>query len=703
MSYVPSSLGRSAIKPSTDEINRQKQLKAWLASDLNHEDEVQYDHLDVSGPTNFLLKAILDFKNPSKPLPDRLPFIRLATLMPGKDFDQIEVSMSITERPYATYEALSYCWGDAAALSPILCDGHRLYVTQNLKCALRDLRHPDTERTLWIDAICINQKDLKERAEQVSAMKDIYRDAQRTVVWLGDKFPGIELAFQLVNRMYDLYFDKLEGDAFDSFVEGRWRPAKDHTSPTKLELNSLDFLLSQPWFRRVWVIQEFCLGEEVSIVSGDQETGWMQFVWGSLIALHWVQKRPVFSPVMRSLLQLSNLRFAVSNLSDGTRLDLLYLCSRFRHYLSTDPRDKIFGLVGLTDSDLESLNFIPSYSSSPEEVYIRLAESMLKSSDTLNILSIPRGATKLSLPSWVPDWSDHLAAEPFWEAPDKGEECPYKATNKSTSPPPLFGENNSLTLYGHRIDRLSTLTASFSEHDLDNSQLHEKKNALLAFSREGSSWKSPIEYLRRTLKAYCLTWEFLKWIQERVTLIAMSYDTMSQWNEMTLGPGNRKTTDIYTPTGEPLEMAYMATLQVSIDPVPEPVEEGFRIWWRSCRPTTLLRKAKLHKIPGLYLRVVTVMFLIRVMLGWEKRGDFTSLSQELVNKQLFRTAGEYLGLVSRGAMVDDEVWLLKGGNLPFLLRKAGGEKYELIGECYVHGVMSGEKFEGERCREVTII
>lgn len=53
MSYVPSSLGRSAIKPSTDEINRQKQLKAWLASDLNHEDEVQYDHLDVSGPTKF--------------------------------------------------------------------------------------------------------------------------------------------------------------------------------------------------------------------------------------------------------------------------------------------------------------------------------------------------------------------------------------------------------------------------------------------------------------------------------------------------------------------------------------------------------------------------------------------------------------------------------------------------------------------------
>lgn len=52
-------------------------------------------------------------------------------------------------------------------------------------------------------------------------MKDIYRDAQRTVVRLGDKFAGIELVFRLVNRMYDLYFDKLEGDAFDSFVEGR--------------------------------------------------------------------------------------------------------------------------------------------------------------------------------------------------------------------------------------------------------------------------------------------------------------------------------------------------------------------------------------------------------------------------------------------------------------------------------------------------
>ena len=91
------------------------------------------------------------------------------------------------------------------------------------------------------------------------------------------------------------------------------------------------------------------------------------------------------------------------------------------------------------------------------------------------------------------------------------------------------------------------------------------------------------------------------------------------------------------------------------------------------------------------------------MLGWEKRGYFTSLGQELVNKQLFWTAGGYLGLVTRGAMVDDEVWLLKGGNLPFLLRKVEGEKFELIGECYVHGVMNGEKFEGDRCREVIII
>lgn len=698
------------VQPSPEEIKRQKLLQTWLASDLDHGDnsvgEVQYDYLAESGPTPFLLYHIVKAAYPSRALPETLPLIRLVHLMPGKDFDQIEVSMEIRDRTYAEYEALSYCWGDSAALSPIICNGSRLYITHNLKCALRDLRHSDTSRVLWIDAICINQKHLKERSEQVKVMGDIYRGAKRTVVWLGDKFAGVELAFQLVNRMYDLYFDKLEGDAWDAFSTGQWRPAKDHTSPTRAELSALDLLLTRPWFRRIWVMQEFCLGKDVQVTCGDQETGWLQFFMGSAIALCFIQRRPDLSPAMRVLLQLTMFRYAVSGQSDSVSLDLLRLCSEFRCCLSTDPRDKILGLIGLTDTNLESLNLIDSYSNSPREIYIRLAEFMLRSSSALDILSITRGTTNTefskSLPSWVPDWSNDTAAEPFSSLSDIEEESRYDATSQSMTIPPLFSKDNSLTLSGHRLDRLVTLSIVFSKSNFDHGRLQEKKEAIVAYGRNSPS--GPIAYLRHSFKFYCLVSGLASFTIYHLTLMALSLDTTVQWNEIALGPANERATDIYTPTGEPLETAYMATSQLHVTPVPESIQEDFRFWWQSCRPTLLLRKWKLNRVPFLYHCVITTMFFIRILTGW-KMSRFISLKDSMEDRRLCWTDTGYLGLVHGGACVGDEVWLLKGGKMPFLLRRVDdeNEKFELIGECYIHGVMSGEKFEGERCSEVTIV
>jgi hypothetical protein len=58
-------------------------------------------------------------------------------------------------------------------------------VTANCEAALRKLRNRDSERILWIDAICINQDKTLERNHQVTLMRDIYSKASRVVVWLG--------------------------------------------------------------------------------------------------------------------------------------------------------------------------------------------------------------------------------------------------------------------------------------------------------------------------------------------------------------------------------------------------------------------------------------------------------------------------------------------------------------------------------------
>ncbi|KAH6696658.1 heterokaryon incompatibility protein-domain-containing protein, partial [Leptodontidium sp. MPI-SDFR-AT-0119] len=83
------------------------------------------------------------------------------------------------------YEALSYTWGDPQPSSTIQMDGLPYWVSANLFEGLQRLRLPDQDRVLWIDAVCINQKNLTEKSAQVGLMFSIYLKAHRVVVWLG--------------------------------------------------------------------------------------------------------------------------------------------------------------------------------------------------------------------------------------------------------------------------------------------------------------------------------------------------------------------------------------------------------------------------------------------------------------------------------------------------------------------------------------
>ncbi|KAL9045628.1 MAG: hypothetical protein Q9214_001358 [Letrouitia sp. 1 TL-2023] len=111
---------------------------------------------------------------------------RVMTLLPGKAYDPISCEMQVYDLSSAPdYEALSYCWGkDEEAYISI--SGRALRVTRNLKKALTYLRRKNRPRKLWIDSICINQSDNDEKSLQVLLMRDIYRRATRTVVWLSE-------------------------------------------------------------------------------------------------------------------------------------------------------------------------------------------------------------------------------------------------------------------------------------------------------------------------------------------------------------------------------------------------------------------------------------------------------------------------------------------------------------------------------------
>jgi hypothetical protein len=98
--------------------------------------------------------------------------------------------------PHLEFEALSYVWGQSVTTKEenttkknkpmVTCNGHGLRVTVNLMQALQHIRSKSDTVFLWVDAICINQRDQEERRNQVSLMGHVYKKAKRVIVWLGE-------------------------------------------------------------------------------------------------------------------------------------------------------------------------------------------------------------------------------------------------------------------------------------------------------------------------------------------------------------------------------------------------------------------------------------------------------------------------------------------------------------------------------------
>jgi hypothetical protein len=193
--------------------------------------------------------------------------IRLLRLLPGAhaamkvECELFHAQIGTAAQP--PYEALSYTWGDAAQTVDIGLSGSAFPATVNLEAALRALRRPDSERVLWVDAVCINQDDLREQGAQVRMMWDIYRAADCVVVWLG---PGDgDTAIAMDNIANNDCRTKLSVRQ-----TMRERPA-DERDPTWCGCRAGDFathpsrvgiqsLLNSHWFTRVWV----CLRISVS-------------------------------------------------------------------------------------------------------------------------------------------------------------------------------------------------------------------------------------------------------------------------------------------------------------------------------------------------------------------------------------------------------------------------------------------------------
>lgn len=165
--------------------------------------------------------------------------IRLLRLFPSVDEDaplQTELfSFSFLEagKDVHPYHALSYVWGGNDKPRFMLISGHEMSITENLYWALIRLRHPLMERTLWIDAICINQGDDREKERQIRIMAYIYAQASCVIVWLGKEGDNSDRALEEIRAAGD--------------------PALRDNMGSPNTPNAIRALLERSWFQRIWV------------------------------------------------------------------------------------------------------------------------------------------------------------------------------------------------------------------------------------------------------------------------------------------------------------------------------------------------------------------------------------------------------------------------------------------------------------------
>lgn len=216
---------------------------------------------------------------------------RLLELHPGEFDDPIEVTLT-SYHDYATapvYHAVSYCWGDVTDIvtDKCRCDGRDYKLTRSLHGALRRIRSPTEDIRLWADAICIDQSNDRERAQQVALMKDIFSRAGRVYVWLGEGDDHTEetvrtlreVAEKCYAQFCDLRDRQVGGQSMDAWLSKTlYRPENQQKFGAEKEdwdhWPKLIHLYSQSWFRRVWVIQEVQRCDDIEVLWGRDRISW---------------------------------------------------------------------------------------------------------------------------------------------------------------------------------------------------------------------------------------------------------------------------------------------------------------------------------------------------------------------------------------------------------------------------------------------
>jgi hypothetical protein len=627
------------------------------------------------------------------------------------------------------YHALSYTWGPPKPSDPhykeeekvsIRLNQLKFKVYPNLFDALEYIQEAQIAEYYWIDTMSINQNDLQERGAQVASMDRIYRFASRTDVWIGKSNNLSRTVTEMITRMSDPRTLSRAREHRER-ANGEILNFRDHSALIETGLSSwkeeewaafIEFFRRR-WFTRVWMLQEVILGTQPAIL-------WA----GDTLLLELVESCVEF--LRFSGLDLSLTKFEMESAQNhpGTLIgaeSYVVKCIRVRqpdiqsstanavkseecwkppleyaaHILyvilvttlmfnSTDPRDKIYAILGIINrySELGSwkkLPITPNYiNSSIASVFTQATSTIILSSECLDILTRAEyhsiGQTH-DLPSWVPDFTSHgrnsvetilLYRQVELFNPSR---CEYYDTNS------VLVDGNSLHLKGLKIGNIVSITRG---EDLELLTAFEEIYPFTMQNRVEAYWRTLIMdsehgcYPARTHTGKA----FGGWV---LSSLVRSFRNGKQ-NQAEL--------------------------------------ENAMVIYRKLKILTSEGSSNLLPTPSVVQEICQVMGLWPTQT--EPGSDFAANEAEEIllkdyatfdnlvggpsnERKLLRTDIGHIGLGPQSMQIGDTVWIMPGCSAPLILRLSdkfshsspnseplSESKYVLVGDAYIHGVMNGE-------------
>jgi hypothetical protein len=549
---------------------------------------------------------------------------------------------SVFRYAWGDFEALSYTWGTGPDTKRICVNEIDIDVPSNLEQALRALRDLEETRLgicYWVDWLCINQGDRKEKSEQVKRMRDIYGQARAVIVWLGQE-------------------EKTDKTALETMCFLSRNPWAENTLQLLADMipqgwSALFAFTKKTYWTRSWIIQELAVNHNSTLfLCGKLKLTRRMVRLGAVYCKDLLQTSEDLSyrfnhdldpDAWRMASRMYRLVSVVFNPDVGLSLD--HLLNLARRADATIEKDKVYSILGLLDPAVAA-DVTPDYSLSEQQVYTEFIVSIVRRLGSLDHIMSGGIPTCEGWPSWVPDWRQSFGRHHIKHL--RCRQASGDVPAKVAFPEKNGGNCKLLICEGFQVDAVDGIApetpangkfiqASTTSHRYGD-QIRKTLQQTLLVDHPGSKGELLLE---------------IPWISECNTYKTSANSASdSGWFGF-------------------FHSSYYKRFHEFREN-----NQNFRIGDQIFRDF----------FPQSARKIVDISSMLRCM-----RLALLSLEQ----RALITTKTGYLGLAPVAVRPGDVIAVLFGSNCPAILRPYGDDLYHVVGECYIHGLMDGEVLKQE--------